>query len=246
MESIEYKKMYDVECSHWWFQGRNKLIFGNLPAKGNGIKVLDIGCGTGLVAKELADRGYDVTGLDIMPEALIFCKQRGIKNIIKGDILNLPFKEGSFDIVLCLDMLYHQKVNDDEKALKEAFRIIAPGGKIIVTSCANKYLSGRHDKAVHTRHRYGLREIVEKIRKCGFSVKKASYFNTFLFPLVYVLRKCDNLINKNKPIKSEVEHVNPFINLLFKSIFFSEIELLKKVNLPFGVSLICIATKAKK
>lgn len=243
MEKIEYRNIYNLEKYHWWFVGRLKILNDNLPADGASLKLLDVGCGTGLVAVELSKRGYDVYGMDIMNAALKYCKLRKLNKLVKGDVLNLPFKKESFDIITCLDVLYHQKVSDDNIALKEVLRVLKPGGKLIITSCACKLLSGRHDKLVHTRERYNLKELCAKLEKCGFEIEKASYFHTFLFPFVYIMRKIDNMMNKNKPAKSDIKKSNAITNFLLKYIFYTEIAMLKKINLPFGISLLCIAKK---
>ncbi|MBU4501413.1 MAG: class I SAM-dependent methyltransferase [Nanoarchaeota archaeon] len=245
MEKSEYKNLYNIEKNHWWYQGRLKLVKNFLPRNGNGLKLLDLGCGTGLVALDLSKKGYDSYGLDVMDEAIKYCNLRGLKNVVKGSILKIPFKENSFDIATCIDVIYHEYVTDDVKSLKEIFRILKPGGRLVLTTCATKSLAGRHDKFVHTRQRYESRELSIKLRKAGFKIRKLSYFNTFLFPLIYITRKIDNFINQNKASESDIGKVNPVVSFLLKNIFFAEVNLLKHLNFPFGVSLIAVAEKPK-
>lgn len=245
METDVYKQIYDVEDKHWWFVSRLKLIGNYLPVNVQNIRLLDIGCGTGLVAKTFSDRGYDVYALDISDDALNYCRKRGLKNLYKGNIMKLGFKAGYFDFVTCLDVIYHTQVKNDAKALKEIFRVLKPGGKLILTSCASSMLSGKHDIAVHTRHRYSLQEMKMKLLKAGFSIEKASYFNTFIFPFVYIMRKIDDALNRNKPPKSDLKIENALVNSLMKSVLAVEIMLLRVINLPFGVSLFCVARKPK-
>ena len=108
MEIDEYKKMYDLEESHWWFTSKRKLIFSFLekyyPDKSKRMRMLDIGCGTGIILKELSNYG-EAYGVDLSEHALKFCRMRGLKNVWKGSVSNLPFKAGYFDIIGCFDVL---------------------------------------------------------------------------------------------------------------------------------------------
>lgn len=246
MNSEEYDKMYSFEKDYWWFVGKRKLIFDNLPSRGGKEKLLDIGCGTGIMDYELSKKGFNVFSMDINPRALYFCKKRGLKHLIKGSVLNIPFKNASFDIVLILDVLYHKQIEDDLVALKEINRVLKKGGKLLITDSACQALWGRHDIAVQARERYSKKELCQKLEKCGFVVKKASYFNTALFPFIFIVRKLDTIINRNKPAKSSLDPLPGFINKLLTYMFCTEIKIRNYIPLPFGVSIFCIAEKPKK
>jgi len=245
MELQEYEKMYKLEKAYWWFIVKRKIVNDNLPKNSKRLKLLDVGCGTGMVLYDLKSRGYDTYGLDIMPAALKFCKARGLKNLFKGSVIKMPFKSEFFDIVTCLDVLYHKQIKDDNEAIREIYRVLKPDGLLILTDAACPAMHSRHDIAAHVRERYTKKEICRKLSDCGFIIKKSSYFNTFLFPFVFVMRKIDNLINKNKPVSSDIDNISPFVNKFFKSIFLLESNVLKRINLPFGVSILCIVKKPK-
>ena len=246
MEIQEYQKMYDLEKDYWWFVVKRKIVNDNLPKNSKGLRILDVGCGTGIVLHDLKSKGYDTYGLDIMPAALKFCKDRGLKNLFKGSVTKMPFKSDFFDVVTCLDVLYHKQIKDDKGAMREIYRVLKPDSLLILTDSACPLMYSRHDIAAHTRERYTRKEMCRRLNACGFIIKRASYFNTFLFPFIFIMRKIDNLINKNKPVSTDVGYISPFANKILKSIFMLESHVLKRISLPFGVSVLCIAEKPKK
>jgi ubiquinone/menaquinone biosynthesis C-methylase UbiE len=99
-------------------------------------RILDLGCGTGIVARILRGRlggGARLTGLDI--NAPMLAKAAGIAPDIEwreGNACALPFADGSFDVVLSQQML--QFVPDREAAVREIRRVLAPGGRLIAST----------------------------------------------------------------------------------------------------------------
>jgi len=104
-------------------------------------KILDIGCGAGVMVREIANRGYEVFGMDysydMIKKAKGVCGVNAELNIkfLQGDIESLPFKDSVFDMVSCLGVITYLK--SEEKALREMSRIIRPDG-ILILSILNK------------------------------------------------------------------------------------------------------------
>lgn len=167
MEQAEYDKMFAVEDSLWWFVGRRKFIASILgsPKRKKKIKIADVGSGTGGMTNWLARYGT-VTGVEPNNNARALSRKRHI-TVVSGSATHLPLNSGTFDLVCILDVLYHKGVQSDTSALKEAYRVLKPGGMLLVTDCALPILSGAHDKAVYTRQRYYLGELAEKIESAG-------------------------------------------------------------------------------
>src|SRR5438045_3591311 len=133
MKSEEYERMYRLEDSYWWFVGRHHLVLGFLQAKYGDRKdltILDIGCGTGAMSKKLARWGA-VVSADFNPLALSYSRRRDLNRLCVSDAMRLPFRDGAFDVVVALDILEH--LPDDEAALREFYRVLKPGGRVIAT-----------------------------------------------------------------------------------------------------------------
>lgn len=106
-----------------WFHER----IGSLQ----GVRVLDVGCGGGLVAEELARRGAEVTGLDLSAAALATARAHAAAGGLsiryeQGRAEALPFADGAFQAVVCADCLEH--VDDLERVVAEVARVLRPGG----------------------------------------------------------------------------------------------------------------------
>ena len=241
----EYEVMYNQEEKHWWYAGKRNLILSLFRQYYKGrtdLKILDVGCGTGIIMKSLSDFG-EVYGADVSSEAIKFCRQRGLKNVKKGSIDNLGFKKETFDAVGCFDVLYHKGIKDDETALKQLYKVCKKGGRLFITDSAMKCLWSQHDVATQARTRYSKDEMKAKLKKTGFTVEKISYYNSFLFPVVFLYRKLFDRVDERKEAKSDIEDTNAVINEVLKRVLFLEAWLLKRINFPVGVSLVCVARK---
>ena len=244
MDKKIYETLYKTEENYWWFVGQRFFLDMYLTKYYNhkkNLKLLDVGCGTGLNLGMLDDFGT-AYGIDISDDALAFCKARGAKNIKKSNVMNIKFKGNMFDVVTSMGVFYHKNVVDDVKAMKEIYRILKPGGRLFFFDCAMMSLYGKHDIAFHGMRRYSKNELKSKLEKSGFVVEKISYINTLFFPLIYIRRKLSNLAN-SKPKSDVQEKFNPIVNFILKMIYKTEITGLKYVNYPFGVNIFAVARK---
>ncbi len=110
-------------------------------------KALDVGCGTGVVALTARRAGALVTGLDLTPELLAVAKENAaiaeLDDITwkEGDVENLPFRDGEFDVVL--SQFAHIFAPRPEVAVKEMLRVLRPGGRIAFTTWPPELFIGR-------------------------------------------------------------------------------------------------------
>lgn len=100
-----------------------------------GKRVLEIGCGLGTDLLQFARHGAQVTGIDLSPKSVSLTQQRFALEGRSGTFLvadaeALPFPEASFDVVYSFGVLHHTP--DIEKAIAEIFRVLAPGGELIL------------------------------------------------------------------------------------------------------------------
>lgn len=241
MQTIQHKVLQEHENDHWWFRVRRELvhdIIAQYAKTSEHLAIADIGCGEGGLAKEM-ERYGSVVGVDPSEEALAFSRARGIKELVQGsaDKTNLP--SATYDIVTCLDVLEH--LSDETPAIAEIERILKPGGIAIIFVPTFMFLWGANDDASLHYRRYRLPAIVKKFTDAHFEILKHSYFNTFLFPPIALVRIVVRALGlKTKP---DFDMGNSVSNSLFYHIFTLERPLLRSIDLPFGVSAMVIARK---
>jgi ubiquinone/menaquinone biosynthesis C-methylase UbiE len=241
MRRDEYATMFRVEETHWWYKALHQLIFQTLETElpdWREKEIVDVGCGTGAILKQLGNPDKNV-GIDIAPEAISFCRQRGLNNVQEGDILALPFPDASFDAVICSSVLYHEWVSDVEGAMREMHRVLRPGGVLLINVPAFPFLYSAHDKAVMTARRFRKREIREVLQKQNFKIRRLTYWTTLLFPLAIAAR---TLGGSKMGRDFETEGAS-FTQRAFTRIMALELHVLRKISLPFGVALLAVARK---
>jgi ubiquinone/menaquinone biosynthesis C-methylase UbiE len=101
-------------------------------------RILDLGCGTGMFLEELAERGGLVVGVDSSARMLGIARKRaGEVSLVCADADHLPFKDGSFDVVVSITLL--QNMPKPEETMKEMGRVLKSKGVAIVTSLKRKH-----------------------------------------------------------------------------------------------------------
>jgi ubiquinone/menaquinone biosynthesis C-methylase UbiE len=97
---------------------------------GPGALVLELGVGTGRIARPILDAGCRVIGLDISAEMMRKASEKGIAKLVRGSLLELPLRDASVDAVMVVHVLHH--IADWRVALTEAMRVLRPGGLVIM------------------------------------------------------------------------------------------------------------------
>jgi SAM-dependent methyltransferase len=239
MKSEEYDRMFRLEDSYWWFVGRHNLVKTFLKHEfpdRHDLVILDIGCGTGAMSRKLVPWGT-VISADFSPLALSYSRKRGVQYLCNANAMQLPFLDDSFDLIVSLDILEH--LSDDSAALREFNRILKPGGKLIATVPAYPSLWSGHDVALMHYRRYHSSELKERVVNSGLHIEKLSYAMTFLFPVVWVVRKLVGILGDDS--KASLMPVPRFANSILVSLLSLENAVVKRVNLPFGVTVFCMA-----
>lgn len=232
----------EVEAQHWWFIGRRKLfsvMLKSLDLKAD-CKILDVGTSTGTNIRMLEDLKFDdVVGLDLSESAIEYCASKGFNNVQQGDVLDIPFEDESFDLVLATDIIEH--VDDDEKAMSELKRILRPGGILLITVPAFMLLWGKNDEEGHHKRRYLAREVKSLASIMKLDILTGFYFNFILFLPILMVRFLLKRIKNSS--KSENEINSPLINSILTFVFKIDVFLSRFIHPPFGVSYLMLCKK---
>lgn len=240
------------EDKHWWFASRTRAILAYLdryvgPGP-EGRLVLDVGCGAGNMAHHLAHYGR-VIGVDLFQKPLEVARQRGL-DVRQGSADDLPFEDGQFDLVTLLDTVEH--VPNEHGVFSEGYRVLKPGGKLMVTVPALMWLWSQNDVINAHQRRYTRGELKQKLAHHGFRVLRVSYNNFFVFPLAAALilarrgRAEPELASPHfddEAYQVEMEPAPPGLNGVLTGVGKVEAGLMQVVSLPIGTSVLCIAER---
>jgi len=245
----EYAIMYEVEDHHWWYRGMavlSRTLLNQVWPGDRGWRILDAGCGTGAAATGFLSDYGQVTGVDLSDQALHFCRLRRLADLGRASVDALPFASASFDLVVSFDVLCERSLQQDDQALAEFWRVLAPGGWVLLRLPALRWLRGQHDVAVHIVRRYTRQEVRRNLYAAGFVAPRVSYANAFLLPLALVRRWADRLaagLHLAQPVKSDLTiRFGPF-DKLFYTILAGEAPWVARGRLPLGVSVFALAQK---
>jgi len=249
VDEVEYRKMFELEDGHWWFRVKRAIVasmidrYAARPAGTARRRILDVGCGTGANLRAL-ERYGEAFGGDVHPLALRLCRERGLRNLARADAARLPFADAQMDVVVALDVLYHRRVVDPAAALREIHRVCRAEALLVITDSALAWLAGPHDVAFHGARRFGRRELAAAVERAGFAVLKASYMNTLLFPLAAPARLLERLRFGGERAHSSVEPTSRLVNAFLERVYRAEAALLRRMDLPIGLSVLLVARKA--
>jgi SAM-dependent methyltransferase len=245
MEREQYAIMARREERHWWYAGMRRVALSVLERVldgRRGLRILDAGCGTGGTTAELGRFG-EVFGVDQAWEALEPARGRGLKHLARASIERLPFSDESFDAVTSFEVVYHLGVVDDRRALREARRVLKPGGLVMLRVPAHDWLRGEHDRLVHTRHRYSTGEVAAKLGAANFRVEQMSWANTLLFPPAAAKRLLERFpISGASAEEPDLwQPPGPLNALLENTVALESALITRRVPLPFGLSILAVA-----
>lgn len=248
MNIEEYEKMYALEDTYWWFQGRKHIIFSLLEragvfhpdTEGRPPLALDVGCGTGLVLEHLRACSRPL-GLDFSTLALSYCRRRGIADLVRSEADCLPVADATADVALALDLLEH--IEDDAAVIAEMARVLKPGGHAVVAVPAHRFLWSEHDEALHHCRRYGRPDLRRLIAETPFETVRLTYAISFTFVPIVLYRLATRPFKRGDKPKTHVILLPRAANSLLIRFLRLEARLMRWIDLPFGVSLLALLRK---
>jgi len=217
----------------------------NLPFEPRRGRVLDVGCGTGLVLQAFEE--WEPIGLDFSKLALNFCQSRGLNKNLRADVTRLPFESNSMDLILALDLIEHVERHD--LLIREFHRVLRPGGCAMITVPAHPYLWSDHDLALHHFRRFTMKSFRKMLRHGKLKPIKLSYGICFLHPIVVTFRMTQKAMRKlrgtpkNHTPKAHLVKVPKLINWTLLQILKLETKLMNRTDLPQGTSIVALVQK---
>lgn len=238
MERAVYDRMAEHDAVHWWYVARREILHDlvarevKLPAD---ARILEIGCGTGHNFAMLRRFGR-LDAIEVDGAARALASRRLGHAVAAAPLPELGgIADGAYHLIALLDVLEH--VDEDEAALASIAAKLAPGGRILVTVPAYRWMWSAHDVAHHHKRRYSRRSLKRVIEAAGLRVHRLGYFNSLLFPLAAAVRIAGRLTGKTE---SDDRMPPAPLNRLFRTIFALERHLVGRVPLPAGVSLFAL------
>ena len=236
-----------AESRHFWFRGFRAFVTplirrataGKLPPR-----ILDCGCGTGANLDRLARFGR-AYGFDLSETGLRLAREAGRRGLAQGSVAAAPFRSESFDLVTSFDVLYSLDPPDERAAVSEMYRLLRPGGFVIVNVAAMKSLTGDHSVLSRERRRYSRESLRQLLTTQGFSIVRLTYTNAMLvlpLALIRAVQRRRGLAREGEARREITIPPTP-INAVLTTLLFLESVWLRRFDEPFGSSLLCLAQK---
>lgn len=244
MDATEIERLARYEDWYWWHRARRSIIEVLLrnAVTGTENRILDVGAGTGATSLALRRFGT-VLGIDMSPEAMQIARDRGLA-VSRMDATALALPDASFDVVVALDVLEH--LEDDSACVRELVRVLRPGGVLLVTVPAYKWLWSSHDVANHHWRRYRRHSLRRILEVGGLDIEVCSYVMLSMLIPAAAYRLLERLPGRRKPdAEAEVRFtpVPPLINSMLAHVASWGGHLAGRVWLPFGLSIAAVGRK---
>lgn len=247
MNPAEFANIARAEADLWWYRGMRAILFRLLDAAAAGRRldrVLEAGCGTGYMARALANRyGWRLFPVDLGWEGLGCARSMGLDRLAQCDIARLPFPDAVFDAVISLDVLVHFPRGQEGRAMGELARALKPGGLLALRVSALDILRSRHSQFAHERQRFTRRRLVELAAAHGIRVLRATYANSLLLPVALAKFRVWEPVLRRPPA-SGVAPVPAWLDrLLYAPLAVEAACIGAGLNFPLGQSLILLGRK---
>ena len=233
-----------AERDHFWFRGFRRFVTPLLRRAAGGrpgLLALDCGCGTGHNLDLVRQFGRAV-GIDITFSGLQYAVRRGDRRVAQASAGNLPFPDATFDLVTSFDVMYAFPDELERAAVAEMFRVLKPGGHLIVNTAALEALRGNHSVLGGEVRRYTRRGLRRTLERGGFHLTWISYTNAAILPVLLAVRLTQRVLGHVES-SSEINVPPAPVNLALSGLLAVEAAAVRVVGMPAGSSVLCLARK---
>jgi SAM-dependent methyltransferase len=220
---------------YWWYRARAGLLRTILgPWLDEPGRVLDVGSADGPSVDWMQGRGYRVP-LDIDFGAL------GPGGVC-GSATALPFADGSFDVVAAFDVIEH--CDPESRAIEELVRVLRPGGRLFLAVPAYQWAWTQFDVDAGHHRRYTRRRLRMAVERSGVTVERVTHMFAGTFPMFAAERLVRKLRKPAAEPDTTLPEVSPVVERVLMGLCRADERALRRGDLPFGSSVVLVATKA--
>ena len=215
-----------------------EIILGYLAGT-RGLRILNVGCGSGELSFMLAAAGHRVFGIDPAAEYIDVARRKAerlphLRCEFAVSTIEDFQSDSRYDCVIATDVLEH--ILHDDLAFTAMVRLIDPGGLVILTIPAGQWLFGYHDESLGHFRRYSLRDVRMLVR-AHCRVDRLRYFGFSLIPVCLLYSR---LLRKPYPVAAVGDKAqNPLVARATRLL----LQLDKRVSAPLGTSVIFKGTR---
>lgn len=239
-----------AEERHFWFRGFRAFVRPILAdvAGDRALRILDCGCGTGYNLTTLLPSHGRAVGVDVTWRGLEYARRRGRAVVAQATASLLPFPDETFDLVTSFDVLYCLPDADERRAVAEMYRVLRPGGHALINVPALPILRGDHSVLSHEQRRYTRARLQRLLQGGGFEVRRLTYTNASLVPLLLVVRGLQRWrgLAASDAEAAAVREISPpprAVNAALAALLAAEARVVRRLDLPIGSSILCLARK---
>jgi SAM-dependent methyltransferase len=209
--------------------------------------IMEIGCSSGFLIRDLVKSFPEslVLGADVVKEPL-YKLARDLPGVplIRFDLLRCPLPDQSVDVLVMLNVLEH--IEDDVTALKNVFKLLKPGGALVIEVPAGPRLYDSYDAELCHFRRYSASELKRKLNDAGFNVCRKSHLGFVLYPAFAAVKLLNKwLPSRRKKTLVRDQAVSTSSSALVNWAMKFESTYLSTFHLPFGIRTLAVAIRPK-
>ena len=237
-----------AEQSHFWFRGFRWFVRPEVRAAVAGRSsavIIDCGCGTGANVSWMQAYGQ-VYGFDLTWNGLTLGKAMGRRRLARASIGAIPFPDAVADLATSFDVFQCLPEPVEHSAIREMYRVLKPGGWLILNVAALDVLRGTHATLSQEVRRYTPRRLRQIVEGAGFHIERLTFVNASLFPLMLPARVAQRWLSDSSgvpPGEFEISIPPAPVNAALTGLVWMEAAALRGIDMPIGSSLLCRARK---
>lgn len=241
METAHLEQLIQLEGSYWWHVSKRQwitdLLLKYLPPPS---RIVEGGVGAAGNLCQWKTLGYDVAGLDCMPQSIEHARSLGLPEVREHDLHEpWPFQPGSSQGVVLLDVLEH--LAHPVVALRHAASCLNEQGKIFFTVPAYPWLFSDWDERLGHYRRYTMKMMRQQVADAGLKVLEIGHWNAFTLPAAIGLRALRRCIPSRSG--TEFPKVSRWFNRCLIAMADTERSLARRFPIPMGLSIVGVIGK---